>query len=312
MLRSTRTIGGLLALGILLATSGQVSAQGVELAWKFKPGETLHYVMIQDMSQDMKSGTMPVKVDTKLTMDVSWAVKAVDAQGIATVNQTIDRVRMKMDMAQGMKVEYDSASNKEPEGLGKTVSTVFKAMINKTMTAKMNAQGKILDLKLSPEMLAEMEKSPLLKPMEKMLSAEGMEGLTGMGALPKEPMQPGKTWTGETALDNPVVGKQKIKSTYTYVGPKTVDGRSLEEVDAVVMMDFVGDSNRPAKVSIKEQDTKGTVYFDNAAGHVGQAKTTSKLKFTIDVAGQSIETSMTSTMRFELAPPAQNAGKSQK
>jgi hypothetical protein len=242
-------------------------------------------------------------------MDVTWAIRAVDAEGTASLSQTIDRVRIKMEMPQGVNIDYDTASDKEPEGLGKTVAAVFRVMVNKTMTARMNSQGKIVDLKLSPEMLAEMDKSPLLKPMEKMLSAEGMEGLTGMGALPKEAVLPGKTWTRDTELDNPAVGKQKIKSVYTYIGPKTVDAKSVEEVDAAVTMDFVGAANHAAKMSVKEQDIKGTVYFDNAAGRVTQAKTAMKMKYSVDAAGQTIEADIASTMQFELAPPAAAAGK---
>jgi hypothetical protein len=304
MRRSMRIALGLLCLALVPAALGRANDEGVKLAWKFKAGDTFRYAITQEMSQDVKSGTMPVKIDMKLVMDVAWALRAVDAEGVASLSQTIDRVRLQMNMPPSAKIDYDSASDKQPEGLGKAVPMMFQAMLNKPMSVKMTPQGKIVELTLPPEMITEMGKSPMLKPMAKIFTPEGIQGLTGISGLPKEAIVPGKTWTDEAVIENPVFGKQKVVSSYSYIGPKTVDGKPVEEIDALVTMSFAAGADQTAKISIKEQDTKRVVYFDNAAGRVSQTKTTTKTKMSIALGGQSIETDMGSTTRFELVPPA--------
>jgi hypothetical protein len=205
-----------LGLGLLLATSAPARAEGVKLAWKFKAGDKLHYVATQEAGSDMNSGTMPFKTRLKTIIDLTWAVQAVDAGGMASLTQTIDRLRMQMDAPQAMKAVYDSASGKEPEGpAAKAIGTMFSAMIDKPLSLfKMSSQGKILECKFSPEMLSQIEKSPLLKPMASMFSQEGMKGLMGLAVLPKEAIVPGKSWTEEaaTGVPNPSTASRSRRS----------------------------------------------------------------------------------------------------
>jgi hypothetical protein len=68
-------------------------------------------------------------------------------------------------------------------------------------------------------------------------------------------------------------------------------------------MDFVAAGDHAAKISVKEQDIKGIIYFDNTAGHISLGKTTMKMKMVINVPGQTIDGDIAATMRFELVPP---------
>ena len=49
--------------------------------------------------------------------DDIWKIASVDPQGVATIDSTVDRLRMKLENPLGVLVDYDTASGKEPTGI---------------------------------------------------------------------------------------------------------------------------------------------------------------------------------------------------
>jgi hypothetical protein len=294
---------GLACLVLLAAPSGQALAEGVSLAWRFKPGETLHYVAKQEVVQDISSSVVSGKMNVGITIDLTWAVQSVDAQQVASLVQTIDRVQMAVDGPQGVKEQYDSAAGKEPEGAAKASAAGFQALVKKPIRLKIDPQGKILEVKLPQDVLDEIQKTPALQSLGKMFSEDGMKQLLGFSALPTEPLLPGKSWNDESLYEAAQLGKQKVKSTFTYAGPKTLQGKPAEQIDAVVTLEVLPPEQQAAKIDIKEQHGTGTIYFDAAAGHLLQSTTTMKLKMAIEFGGQSLTTDATTNRTFQLAPP---------
>ena len=294
---------GLVCLVLLAAPSARALAEGVSLSWHFKPGETLHYVAKQEVAQDISSAAISGKMNVGITVDLSWAVQSVDAQQVASLIQTIDRVQMTVDPPQGAKVQYDSSSGKEPEGQAKTAAAGFQALFKKPMRMKIDSQGKILEVKLPQDVLGQFRKTPGLESLGKMFSEDGMKQLVGLSVLPKEPLVPGKSWNDESLYENPQAGKQKVKSTYTYVGPKMLEGKPVEQIDSVVSLELLPPEQQAAKLDIKEQHGTGTLYFDAVAGHLLQSTTTMKLKMTVEFGGQSLTSDATTSRTFQLVPP---------
>ena len=144
-------------IGWLFAAASIVTALTVNTAaadeaekvfrWKLKPGETLKFRMVQDMAQNMHvgEGKPATAMSTKMTMDMVWKVDSVDDQGVITLDQLIQGIRMKLQSAQGVLMEYDSASGKEPEGMAKMIAPMFDAMLKKpfrtTFTAGRTQEG---------------------------------------------------------------------------------------------------------------------------------------------------------------------------
>ena len=67
------------------------------LRWKFKPGETLRYTMVQETIQGMKAMGKDFKTSLNQTVNLHWSVKNVASDGVAELSQTIDRVRTKVE-----------------------------------------------------------------------------------------------------------------------------------------------------------------------------------------------------------------------
>jgi hypothetical protein len=294
---------GLVCLVLLAAPSARALAEDVSLSWHFKPGETLHYVAKQEVAQNISSAAVSGKMNVGITIDLSWAVQSVDAQQVASLIQTIDRVQMTVDSPQGAMVQYDSSSGKEPEGGAKAAAAGFQALVKKPMQLKIDAQGKILEVKLPQDVLDAIRKSPAMDSLGKMFSEDGMKQLVGLSVLPKEPLVPGKSWNDESLYENPQAGKQKVKSTYTYVGPKTLEGKPVQQIDSVVSLELLPPEQQAAKLDIKEQHGTGTLYFDAAAGRLLQSTTTMKLKMTVEFNGQSLTSDATTSRTFQLVSP---------
>ena len=88
-------------VGCLVVTSS-TSLADEPLRWKFTAGEKLDYQMTQDMNMSINAGPSGELVTTAgQTMSITWNVKGVDEKGVALIEQTIDRIQIKMTAPRG-------------------------------------------------------------------------------------------------------------------------------------------------------------------------------------------------------------------
>jgi hypothetical protein len=292
------------ALALLIASLTTAQAQTM-LRWKLQPNQTLHYSIGQDVISNFESNGQPVQMTVTQQLDMRWQVEAVDADGAATLSQTIDRVRIKVEPSGQPAVEYDSAAKEEPQGQVKILASFFGLLVNQSIATKVNSRGEVLEFKFPADVLEKMKQLPDGGQMGTLLSEQGMKQLLDIMALPEEAVVAGKTWQRHSDLNPPGVGKEDIDTTYTYAGNETKDGRELEKLDLSVIMKFTPDEKQATAVEIKEQDTTGAIYFDNAAGYLVQSDATSKLQLQISLQGNKFMQNMQIVSRMKLVPEAQ-------
>ena len=295
-----RWFRGLLALTVATAalSAGAVRAQTL-LRWKFQPGQTLHYEVQQDVKTKGNVGAQAIGMTMKMTMDMTWKVDAVDAQGNGSLTMTLDRVRMKADLPQGMSMEYDSASDKEPEGLAKMLASSFKAMLKQPITMKTSPRGKMSDVKVPAAMQGLLKQAN--NPAGEMLSAEGMQKLGGMSALPEEPIKPGKTWSEKATVKSPM-GNMEVETNFRYLGNVQQQGQTLEKIAQKMTMKLAG-GEKKLPMEIKKQEGKGTLLFDNVAGHPVSNAMKMNMTMELEVVGQKIERDVETDMQMKLVTP---------
>src|SRR6266542_4214635 len=112
MLFRTRTV-----LAILLTASvGSMALGQTTMAYRFKEGDKLHYLMEQKNTTTMSlAGTdIVLKVNTTVTM--SWHVLKVDGKGNASVKVRVTHAKMSMDSLAG-NAEVDSNDKALPKDL---------------------------------------------------------------------------------------------------------------------------------------------------------------------------------------------------
>jgi hypothetical protein len=285
---------GLLAL----AVAGGPSARAATLRWKFKPGETLHYVMDQKTLTTYDTKDRQLKVTQNQTIDMRWTVKSVGADGVAEMAQTIDRIRTKID-APPTPFEFDSKDPKEPQSAaGAAMVPILKALVGAEFSFKMNPQGELSDVKVPPQLLQTIRSlAPPGAPATAMGSEEGLKNMITESslALPRGDNAEGTTWTRQTEVPTPPLGKMKVEKTYTFLGPDPTAGPDVHRIGLVSKLELQPTPGADISVKIKSQDTKGTFLFNNAEGRITNSEVSEKIATEVSAMGnqftQNVETS---------------------
>ncbi len=273
------------------------------LRLKFNAGETIRYVIIQKMITTQKIEGMEIPMTATETIDMSWSVQSVDADKVASITQTIDRVRMKMESPQGIMIDYDSASDEEPEGPAKMFASVFKAMVNKPISMKVSPRGEVSDVHVPQAMIDGFTKLPGMEKMGSLFSEDTMKEMSGIGELPEKAVSKGDTWTDEKEISFPIFGKMHVKVSNRYLGTETRNGKPLEKIAITQQMDIKPGEEQPAIVfRIKEHKASGTTYFDNVAGRFAEAQLKTKMEFEITVGEKKIQSTIEADMEMKPAP----------
>src|SRR5208337_3211894 len=269
-----------IVLSALAATLGIAAAQpthGAEtLRWKFKPGETLRYTMVQETTQGMKAMGQEFKTSLNQTVDLHWSVKNVASDGVAELSQTIDRVRTKVE-GPGNSFEFDSQAGKDPEGqIASLLTPMLKALVGAEFTFKMNGRGELSEIKVPQKLLDSLRKAGPAANASGMFSEEGMKNLISQSSLTlaEGPLEKGKSWTQQAKVPVPML-------------------------DTKVTLEPAADSNIAVKIT--SQKGTGEFAFDPQAGRVVSSRVNDKLQMSLSVMGQEIEQSTDTVTSMTLA-----------
>ncbi|MGD0043661.1 MAG: DUF6263 family protein [Isosphaeraceae bacterium] len=295
-----------IVLSALAATLGAAAAQpthGAEtMRWKFKPGETLRYTMVQETTQGMKAMGQEFKTSLNQTVDLHWSVKNVASDGVAELSQTIDRVRTKVE-GPGNSFEFDSQAGKDPEGqIASLLTPMLKALVGAEFTFKMNGRGELSEIKVPQKLLDSLRQAGPAANASGMFSEEGMKNLISQSSLTlaEGPLEKGKSWTQQAKVPVPMLGTMVTDKTYTFDGPSPKDPGLLQVLlDTKVTLEPAADSNIAVKIT--SQKGTGEFAFDPEAGRVVSSRVNDKLQMSLSVMGQELEQSTDTVTSMTLA-----------
>jgi Family of unknown function (DUF6263) len=289
---------GLLAL---LLAGNAAPAQEV-VRYKFQPAEKLRYELEQKMIMDMNVQGNAISIEMTQTIDVVWDIKSVDKDGKAKMTQTFERVRMSMIGPMGT-VDYDSRNGKMPEGpVGEAMGPLFKAMAGLVLGVSMDARGQIGDVEVPKEFLDAIKNSPAAAASGDMFSQDGMKRMISQSGLvlPGGALTKGQSWDTKMDMKMPF-GKMLVVNNITSEGTGTRDGLKIEQFAIKPKITLEPDANSPATVTLNSQDTKGTAYFDPAAGRLVEMNITQKMDMDVAVMGQNIKEKIEQKVTYKLA-----------
>lgn len=287
----------LLALVAIAFAPSMVHAQATAtvaapLEWKFAAGDEHHYEMTQKMDMSMNMGQAG-KMDTSIEtfIDTTWNVEGMNKEGNAVVKQSINRMKMDIMGPGGQNISVDTAAKEKPEGFGAQLAPLVEALTSQPFTVTMTPQGKILQVDVPEELLKKMQAAPGAAMMGDLASKKGFEQLIRQGSLyfPEGEIKEGQNWSNKVETKNPMFGSQTIETTYTYAGPKEMEGKEYEVFKPSLKLDFGdGQGARGTQVAIDKQDSSGEILFDREAGHLAQSKINQNMELTITAGGQNI------------------------
>ncbi len=295
----------------LLLLSVSSSHAATTLRWKFEPGQILHQIVVQDMKMTMKIRGRTIVTNITQTMDATWKVGAVDAQGTAEITQTFDRIQMKMTAAGAPGFEFDSDKDQELTGIGAMLGPSLKAMAKSKFELKMTTRGEIVAVEVSQETADALKKLPGAGAMGGLFSKDGMIAMIKKSsqAFPEQPLEKGDDWTTKTEIEMPNIGAMAADTKLTYAGPEEVEGKQLEKLDVSITMAIKPKVGGQTQVNLKEQDASGVIYFDNAAGRIDHSEIVQNMTLQVMVAGNNFTQEILQTISTRLTPAKKASSK---
>ncbi len=290
--------------GVASCAPGETRA-GNRLRLKFTAGAELRYTLTQDTTITTPSGENLQQTSVTQATDIVWRVEAVDDSGNARIQQRFSRMRLKVNGPAGIRFEIDSADDRPPEGLARSIHPVVQALAQGTFTLLMTPRGEILEIHMSEDVSAALQKIPGSSMLGDMAKKEGLTQMIkqAMPVFPEEPVEKNTTWNSAFSLKNPIFGQQVVRTTYRYEGEEQVDNRKLDRIGIQVVMQIEPDAAAaPAAMKVIEQDSSGALFFNGTEGRVESSRITQSMRMQIQVAGQAMQQQIETRTRLHVTP----------
>jgi hypothetical protein len=224
-------------------------------------------------------------------------VGEVAADGSAQLTLSFDQLQLTIKTPV-MEIAYDSQSNDEVQGFAAMIAPTMRALAAAKFTMTMSPQGKITDVDVPEEVAQALAAAPGAQLIGEFATAEGLKKTITQFLLElPETLEPGGEWTTSFEMENATTGVQKMETTYKYVGPKEVDGLTLEAFAPTFVMSFGGGG--AVTPTATNQSTSGEVLFNREAGRVESADAEYSIDLTADVGGRQMTQAITSTTKLQ-------------
>jgi hypothetical protein len=301
--RAAVSLGWLASAAFLFGVTGGglPEARGQQaLRRKFQSGDVLKYTTEQSTVMTVKITGRERKQKRAISTTYSWSIKAVGDNGDADITQKIERLKMKIEAPPYLPMEFDSNSpNSEVLEPFETVVKQLKAAVGAEFSFQMKPTGEIHDIKITEGTLKKLREG-LEQGERDTFSEQALKdqvSQTSPPPLPKDPIEPGKTWSAPPNRIPAPMGTLVLDRSFTFQGPDSKNPNLMYiTMDGHVTLEPA--PNMPAK--IRAQEGKGSVTFDVQAGRLQSSKGTQKTEMVITDEGQErdeiTETNSTMTL----------------
>lgn len=295
-----------LALAFVLAalwTASDAVGEEVQLRLKLHVGDILVY-------KASSSNKSPMSTE-ETTQVQKMKVKSVEGD-VATVEMVFTKIKAKSVNMMGTS-EYDSEKDKEATD---TFQSIYKAMVNKPFTVKIDTRGKVLQIEgwsgIADEIVGVVKKSmgndprgaAGLKTVKDQFGEEAMAKRLAQAFLvfPKEAVPQGGQWMQKSEIPFPMLGDLELKQTNT-LDSIAGDDVTMKFSGTLKLKKKEADPNEDPQMAqmrqmmqVKGGKVDGTLNFDRARGLV--KKQTRKQTMTMAMMGREMTSTDTSTLEL--------------
>ena len=239
----------LIALAWLAGFSSNAYSQSNSPQWKLKQGDQFSVILTQTSNSLTKVDAREITVDNKTIIELDWNVTKVAANGDATIQQALTRVKLsvngfarvkKGERATPLKdIEFDTADPDDATKDSKTLLNQIQPLLGLKFSVVMAPDGEIKNVTVPKAVTALLNGMPDARNLQQLFSAKGWKDVIGASAivLPSD-LRQGKSWTDEADVSTAMGQLQRVR-TYTYSGASKEDGISIGEFDLVVELNAV-------------------------------------------------------------------------
>jgi hypothetical protein len=306
---------------VLAAFAAPAYAQDVTLRYRWTKGESVTYRMT--IRTNSAIGGMPGAGDMTLEQTITQVLRVttedVAADGVTTLRQTFESVRMEMNGPMGRMVYDSSAPDRAPNPMAEMMGKVMGALVGESIIVVMTPEGEVRKLEGASRILEKVMKGRLADP-ESAAVAQGLKAMLSDDALknamaqsfsrlPAGPVKPGDTWTGQLAMGAEIIGRVAGTSTFTL---KAIEGPADAPVARIAVgltlkQEVLPPPSGPASMVMKLADSKGEgeILFLVARGRIQRSTMRTDMPSTITMTGPdgspvAMQNRTTTTMTMEL------------
>jgi hypothetical protein len=284
-----------------------VSAAGAqELRWKFKPDQTLNYVLERGVDGKIVLSGAEIAFKMGMTFDTSWKATKVADDGAADIDLVVERIQVDMASPLFGNMVYDSKGGEEPKSpVWLQMKPMMQSMLGEAFKIKVSPRGEVSEITMPEKMTKAIAEQEIGENRRQgfgfggnPFGEKGIKELIAKSVL-LLPEAKGEDWTQSFENAMPGLGTQTAETTFTVAGAEEKDGKKLAKITSATELMFEPDENPKAELEIMSQEAKATYLFDPEAGHLVSAEGTQQLG--MEVSGpQEASQEITETMKMHL------------
>lgn len=298
-----RALSTLRLLLVLAAAPLALSAQQVDLRWKYQAGEQLVYQVTLEQEatlpgQGSQSGT---QVQT-----MRWAVDDVAGNGDATVTVTTERMQMHQ-VGPGGSIDYDSETMPDSTS---PQAAMFGAIVDMSYTLVIAPDGTVKEVRGLEGMIDEMMAGfssdvagQVRQQFGQMFSEESIRNMMqqSIQSFPAEPVGPSDTWETSYSMPVPMLGDITTTATFTLDDVVTREGRQVALISSTGTVSLGEASGQLAGMMEMDDGTiTSALEFDVERGHILLGTTDTSMTMSMSAGGQSMSVETTNSAVMEL------------
>jgi Family of unknown function (DUF6263) len=281
----------------------QQAAADEPLRWKVKVGDKHQYEFSQHMEMTLDAGPKgKMNIKTQRLWEFAWRVKEVNAQGDATIEQSIARVQLKMSGRAGQTLEYDSNSKEPPVGPAASIGPMFDAMRTGSVEFTLTPRGEIRNVTISPETMQALRSMSGGNAVSESVAVDGLKKMPPQVTLifPEGAATPDQPWSTKTDTDNSLLGKETVQTTYRYEGNKDMEGTTFALIQPTLELSASGTD--AMSVNVKEQKTEGEILFNPAVGWLHSSHVQQDVNVDLTKMGQTLPATIKNVTDVKVTP----------
>ena len=291
----------LLTIGAFVASQATAQEATPTPRWKFEVGDQHHWRLTQEIDAVQQLGVGgEVRLHIRVALAATWEVIGLDDAGAATINQSIDRVLLRIDGPGEQTAQYDTADKEPPRGFAARVAPLMESLQDSPLQATMTPRGEVAEVKASEPLLNQLQAAPGAKKLGDLATIKAFRGLLQQNAITfpeNAELAPGEAWASSMTIEMPLLGALTAEKAYRYEEEREEDNARLAVFIPQVQLTVAGaSSDQTPEVRIKEQKSSGEVVFNRDAGRLQSTKLVQSLSVSYGVGDQSAEQSIKQTV----------------
>jgi Family of unknown function (DUF6263) len=282
----------------------------VKLEHKFAEGSDARFQVVAKTHQVLDISGMKVETQAEEMTTVHWAVGTRDPDGTLPVRQTVESIRVQLDLPGGLSLSFDSANPdaKEDNPQLAVFRDIFKAAVGMEVTFLLDKDNQVKAVEGTEKALSKVnELNPAAaEQLKNRLDPEKLKAAFAqlVGSLPPVLVRTGDTWDRTEVF--PISGGQSLtfQKRYEYLGTVEQDGVTLDKIGVRAQgVTYAMDPDAPSPVKVGKSDLKvessdGTILFDRQKGMPveGQGVTRITGEMSLLAGGQELPTKLDLTL----------------